>query len=48
MNHVGPDFQRDIDVGGTRGGGKPRGVGKQGLGRPDLDQDRRKAVQVGE
>ena len=48
MDHVRPDLQRHIDIGGAGGLGKPRRVREQCLGRPDLNQDRRKARQIGE
>ena len=47
MDHVGPDFQRHRHVRTAERGGEASRIGKQGFGRSDLDQRRRKAAQVG-
>src|ERR1700741_3175362 len=48
VDHMRPDLQRDRNVGRGHGGGKPRRIVKQRLGRTDLDQARRETTKIGE
>src|SRR6516165_7764868 len=47
MDHLGPDLEADADIRGPGGPGEAQRVVEQGLGGPDLDEERREAPEVG-
>src|SRR5215468_2857680 len=48
VNHVRPDFERDVNVSGSGCGCKTNSIVEQCLRRSHLDQRRRKAAKIGE
>src|SRR5262249_36969059 len=47
MDHVRPNLQRHRHLGRSGRGCQAGGIVEQGLGRSDLDEERRQAAQVG-
>ena len=46
MRHLVPHLERDLDAGGAGPGGEPGGVVEEDLGVTDMDEDRRKSLQI--
>ena len=47
MDHLGPDLEADADIRSAGGPGEAQRVVEQGLGGPDLNEERREAPEVG-